>query len=289
MKQITIISGKGGTGKTSITAALASLAQNAVFADCDVDAADLHLLFNPKVIKEEVFPGSKKVQIDAEECIRCGLCKSLCRYDAVDLTNHVYSVKEFACEACDLCRKACPVDAIYINQSMTSRWFVGKSRFGEMVFAALGIGEELSGKLVARVRDEAKAIAKEKDKDYILVDGPPGIGCSVIASITGVDEVLIITEPTQSGLHDLERVVELANKFNAKPLVLLNKFDLNKEVAEVIEDYCKENGIEIVGKLSYDSIFVEAMLQQKSVVEYAPDSEISKTIKGVWNTLKQIT
>lgn len=282
MKQITIISGKGGTGKTSITAALATLATNAVFADCDVDAADLHLLFKPEVVKEEVFPGSKKVQIDAEECIRCGLCKSVCRFDAVNLQDHVYSVNEFACEACDLCRKACPVDAIYINQSMTSRWFIGQSRFGEMVHAALGIGEELSGKLVARVRDEAKAIAKEKNRDYILVDGPPGIGCSVIASITGVDEVLIITEPTQSGLHDLDRVVELAHKFNAKPSVVLNKYDLNTDVAQIIEKYCADNEIDILGKLSYDPIFVEAMLQQKSVIEYAPESEISKVIRNIW-------
>lgn len=282
MKQITVISGKGGTGKTSLTAALATLAKNTVFADCDVDAADLHLLFKPELIKEEVFPGSKKVQIDAEECIRCGLCKSLCRYDAINLKNHIYSVKEFECEACDLCRKACPVDAIYVNQSMTSRWYIGKSRFGKMVYAALGIGEELSGKLVARVRDEAKAMAKKEKNDYILVDGPPGIGCSVIASITGVDEVLIITEPTQSGLHDLERVVELARKFNATPSVVLNKYDLNKDMAFRIETYCAENDIDILGNLAYDPIFVEAMLQQKSVIEFAPESEVSMILRRIW-------
>ena len=286
MKQITVISGKGGTGKTSLTSALASVAENSVFADCDVDAADLHLIMNPEVSKKEVFPGSKKVQIDPVECIRCGLCKALCRYDAVDLTNNIYSVREFACEACDLCRKACPVDAIYINQSMTSRWFTGNTRFGEMVFARLGIGEELSGKLVAKVRDEAKAIAKEKQRDYIIVDGPPGIGCAVIASITGVDDVLVITEPTQSGLHDLDRVVSLARQFNARPSVVLNKYDLNTKVAAGIENYCRENDIKIVGRIDYDPVFTEAMVNRKSVVEYAPDSKAAAVIKTIWESIR---
>jgi MinD superfamily P-loop ATPase len=286
MKQITVISGKGGTGKTSLTSALASVAENSVFADCDVDAADLHLIMNPEVSKEEVFPGSKKVQIDPEECIRCGLCKALCRYDAVDLTNNIYSVREFACEACDLCRKACPVDAIYINQSMTSRWFTGNTRFGEMVYARLGIGEELSGKLVAKVRDEAKAIAKEKQRDYIIVDGPPGIGCAVIASITGVDDVLVITEPTQSGLHDLDRVVSLARQFNARPSVVLNKYDLNTKVAAGIENYCRENDIKVVGRIDYDPVFTEAMVNRKSVVEYAPDSKAAAVIKTIWESIR---
>ena len=281
MKQITIISGKGGTGKTSITSALASLISNAVFADCDVDASDLHLIMEPEIVKEEHFPGSKKVQIDPEECIRCGLCRSLCHFDAVDLTDHVYSVRELACEACDLCRKACPVDAIYIKPSTGSRWYVGETRFGEMVYAKLGIGEELSGKLVARVRDEAKALAKEKGRDLILIDGPPGIGCAVIASITGVDEVLVVTEPTMSGLHDLERVVALAKQFNAKPLVLLNKYDLNDEMSDKIERYCSENEIEMAGKLPYDPIFTEAMVNRKSVIEYAPDSKVSKVISSI--------
>jgi MinD superfamily P-loop ATPase len=286
MKQITVISGKGGTGKTSLTSALASVAENSVFADCDVDAADLHLIMNPEVSKEEVFPGSKKVQIDPEECIRCGLCKALCRYDAVDLTNNIYSVREFACEACDLCRKACPVDAIYINQSMTSRWFTGNTRFGEMVYARLGIGEELSGKLVAKVRDEAKAIAKEKQRDYIIVDGPPGIGCAVIASITGVDDVLVITEPTQSGLHDLDRVVSLARQFNARPSVVLNKYDLNTKVAAGIENYCRENDIKVVGRIDYDPVFTEAMVNRKSVVEYAPDSKAAAVINTIWESIR---
>jgi len=286
MKQITVISGKGGTGKTSLTSALASVAENSVFADCDVDAADLHLIMNPEVSKEEVFPGSKKVQIDPEECIRCGLCKALCRYDAVDLTNNIYSVREFACEACDLCRKACPVDAIYINQSMTSRWFTGNTRFGEMVYARLGIGEELSGKLAAKVRDEAKAIAKEKQRDYIIVDGPPGIGCAVIASITGVDDVLVITEPTQSGLHDLDRVVSLARQFNARPSVVLNKYDLNTKVAAGIENYCRENDIKVVGRIDYDPVFTEAMVNRKSVVEYAPDSKAAAVINTIWESIR---
>ncbi|GAG12547.1 unnamed protein product, partial [marine sediment metagenome] len=216
MKELVVISGKGGTGKTSIVAAFASLVKNAVFADCDVDAADLHLVLEPKIMQKSDFSGGKRAAIVAEKCSGCGKCQELCRFDAIHLNgegNNVvdktFTVDSIACEGCKVCVEFCPVDAIEFNDCINGQWFISDTRFGPMVHAKLGIAEENSGKLVTLIRKEAKRIATEEEKDLIIIDGSPGIGCPVIASITGAELVLIITEPTLSGKHDLGRVADL--------------------------------------------------------------------------------
>jgi len=289
VKQITIISGKGGTGKTCITAALASVAENAVVADCDVDAADLFLILKPHILFENKYLGGKTAVIDYSKCTNCGICKNLCRFDAINTIDDRITISEFSCDGCELCKRACPEYAISMIQSDSSRWFISDSRFGPMVYARLGIAEDNSGKLVTVVREEAKRIAKAKNSDFVIIDGPPGIGCPVIASITGVDITIIVTEPTQSGLHDLKRVVELANNFSIKPLIILNKFDLNKEMSEVIERYCKKNNIEIIAWIPFNRIFVDAMVNQQTIVEYNKFSELSNVIQSIWNKIQKYT
>ena len=289
MKQITIISGKGGTGKTSIIAALASVAENAVIADCDVDAADLFLVLKPKILFENKYLGGKTAVIDYSKCTNCGICEDLCRFDAINTIENRVTISEFSCDGCELCKRACPEDAISMIQSDSSRWFISDSRFGPMVYARLGIAEDNSGKLVTIVREEAKRIAKAKNKDFVIIDGPPGIACPVIASITGVDIAIIVTEPTQSGLHDLKRIVELVNNFNIKPLIILNKFDLNKEMTEVIEKYCKKTDIEIIAWIPFNRIFVDAMVNQQTIVEYNKFSELTNIIQSIWNKIQKYT
>ncbi len=286
MKQITVISGKGGTGKTSITSALATIAKNIVVADCDVDAADLFLILNPENIKEEKFLGGKVAVINNDICTNCGICKRLCKFDAISLINGKMTISDFACEGCELCMRACPEMAISMQQGDESRWFAANTRFGPMVYARLGIGEDLSGKLVSLVREKAKTIADNQNKDYLIIDGPPGIGCPVIAAITGIDTAVVVTEPSQSGLHDLKRVIRLINNFKIKPYVIINKFDINENISSIIENYCIENNIEIAAKIPFDKIFVKAMINQQSIVEFEPDSEISKIIKSVWEKIK---
>lgn len=289
MKQITIISGKGGTGKTSIIAALASVAENTVIADCDVDAADLFLVLKPQILFENKYLGGKTAVIDYSKCTNCGICEDLCRFDAINTIENRVTISEFSCDGCELCKRACPEDAISMIQSDTSRWFISDSRFGPMVYARLGIAEDNSGKLVTVVREEAKKIAKAKNRDFVIIDGPPGIGCPVIASITGVDIAIIVTEPTQSGLHDLKRVVELVNNFSIKPLIIINKFDLNKEMSEVIEKYCKKNDIEIIAWIPFNRIFVDAMVNQQTIVEYNKFSELTNIIQSIWNRIQKYT
>ena len=289
MKQITIISGKGGTGKTSIIAALASVAENAVIADCDVDAADLFLVLKPQILFENKYLGGKTAVIDYSKCTNCGICKDLCRFDAINTVGDRITISEFSCDGCELCKRVCPEDAISMIQSDSSRWFISDSRFGPMVYARLGIAEDNSGKLVTVVREEAKKIAKAKNRDFVIIDGPPGIGCPVIASITGVNIAIIVTEPTQSGLHDLKRVVELVNNFSIKALIILNKFDLNKEMTEVIEKYCKKNDIEIIAWIPFNRIFVDAMVNQQTIVEYNKFSELSNIIQSIWNKIQKYT
>jgi len=281
MKQITVVSGKGGTGKTSITSALACVIKNKVIIDCDVDAANMYLVLTPKNIVEESYPGGRKAEIDYELCTNCGICMDLCRFDAIEYVDDKYKIIENSCDGCDLCMRACPVGAIKMKQGFSSTWFIAETRAGTMVHAKLGIGEDLSGKLVSLLREKAKEIAEKEKNDFILLDGPPGIGCPVIASVTGIDIAIIVTEPTQSGIHDLKRVVELTNNFKVENLVVINKFDLNLEMTKELEKHCKENNLEIIAKVPYDKIFVDSMVEAKTVVDYAPDSEITKIIREI--------
>ncbi|MCD4745295.1 MAG: P-loop NTPase [Bacteroidales bacterium] len=285
MKQITIISGKGGTGKTSLTSAFASIAKNSIIADCDVDAADMFIILKPEIIKEEKYLGGKIAVIDYDNCTNCGICKEYCRFEAIENKNDKIVISDFACDGCELCMRICPENAISMKQSDDNRWFVSNTRFGKMVHARLGIAEDLSGKLVAVVREEAKKIAKEQNNDHIIIDGPPGIGCPVIASITGIDIAVIVTEPTQSGLHDLIRVVNLIDNFKVKPFIIINKSDINNNMTKQIESYCNDNDLEVIANIPFDRIFIDAMVNRQTVIEFAPESDISKTISSVWSKI----
>lgn len=288
MKEITIISGKGGTGKTTITAALSSIAENAVFCDSDVDAADLHLILKPQIIEEHTFLGAWVAEIDEEKCINCNICKDYCRFDAIHQKEFggLY-INPYQCEGCRLCERVCPVKAINSERSLNNFWYVSNTRFGKMVHAKMGPGEENSGKLVTEVRKKAKELAIEAGCDFILTDGPPGIGCAAISSITGSQSVLLVIEPSKSGLHDAKRVVELVKAFNTKIFALINKFDLNLELTDEIEKYLKEESIPMLAQIPFDTKFVESMILEKTIVEYSPDSEISKSLKSIWEELKK--
>ena len=282
MKQLTVISGKGGTGKTSITAAFASLAKNAVFADCDVDAADLHLILKPNVKKTMGFHGLKIASVNKKKCTECKECYKHCKFDAID--EDINIIKE-SCEGCGVCEYVCPVDAIQMVDRDSGFSYISETRFGPMAHAMLKTAEEASGKLVTVVRNNAKTLAEEKKKDIIIIDGPPGIGCPVISSISGVDLVLIVTEPTLSAIHDLERILGVAHHFKIPAVVCINKSDINLDNAEKIERYCQDNNIDLVGKLPYDNIVTEAMISEKAVVEYRNDN-FSNMIIDMWDNIR---
>ncbi len=278
--EIAIISGKGGTGKSSISAAFASMQKNIVLADCDVDAANLYLIFYPTHNKETVFVSAFKAVINKDVCNNCGLCMDYCRFDAIDCIDNEIRINDTSCDGCKLCSRICPTGAISMIPEDKSRMFSGDFRNGKMVYGRLSPGEENSGRLVDMVRDEAKLLAKMHQIDTIIIDGPPGIGCPVISTITGVQKVVIVTEPTLSGLHDLKRTVELTKKFKLETFVIINKYDLNKEMAMSIENYCNANEVELVAKLAFDRVVVDAMLNCQSVVEFAPESEFSKALNS---------
>ncbi|MDD3322580.1 MAG: P-loop NTPase [Paludibacter sp.] len=277
--EIAVISGKGGTGKSSISAAFATLSEKVVLADCDVDAANLYIIFNPTHTEEEVFISGQKAVIDKDKCTNCGECINYCRFDAISEINGEVEIFETSCDGCQLCSRICPVSAITMVNEDKSRMFAGDFRNGKMVYGRLSPGEENSGRLVNIVRDKAKNIAKENDLQTIIIDGPPGIGCPVISTITGVDYVVIVTEPTLSGLHDLKRTMEVTSNFKIKTSVIINKFDLNTEMADTIESYCIENNVSVIGKIPFDPQIVEAMVNCKSIIEFAPNSEVAKLIK----------
>jgi MinD superfamily P-loop ATPase len=282
MKELTIISGKGGTGKTSVMASFAALAQNKVLADADVDAADLHLILAPDIKHEEDFKGGRIAQIDLDKCTECGECRERCQFNAI---SPEFVVDKIDCEGCGVCVHFCPVEAIDFPQSICGKWYISETRFGPMVHAKLGIAEENSGLLVSLVRNQAKVLAEEQGLDTIIVDGPPGIGCPVIASITGTNAVLIVTEPTLSGLHDLERVGELAAHFKIPTFACVNKFDLNEEMSDQIAEYCASKNIGFVGRIPYDTAVTYAMVASQSIVEFS-DGHVSKAIREIWHTVE---
>jgi MinD superfamily P-loop ATPase len=266
MKEMTVISGKGGTGKTSLVAAIASTVRSAVIADCDVDAADLHLILSPDIIESYDFESGYTAAIDSNACNLCGECLDLCRFEAI---SEEFRVDPLSCEGCGVCSDYCPEEAIRLERDIGGKWFVSETRFGPMVHARLGVAQENSGRLVSIVRNSAKDLARERGLDYAIVDGSPGVGCPVISSITGTDLVLAVAEPTQSGLHDLGRVLELARHFRVTAAVCVNKYDLNEQVAGDIEDLCDKDGAKYVGRIPYDRSVTEAMIEGKAVTEYA--------------------
>jgi len=284
MKQLTIISGKGGTGKTSIAAAFASLAKNAVLADCDVDAADLHLILKPAVKKTIGFHGLNIAHIDKDRCIDCKKCYESCKFDAID--EEINLIKE-SCEGCGVCEYVCPVDAITMKERDSGFAYISDTRFGPMAHAVLRTAEEASGKLVTLVRENAKKLAEEKNKDLIIIDGPPGIGCPVIASLTGVDLVLVVTEPTLSAIHDLERILSVTQHFEIPAVVCINKATINVDNTQKIVEYCEKNSNQVVGKLPYDTVVTEAMIHEQSVIEFS-DGDLSDDIAHMWNKVDEV-
>jgi len=282
MKQIVVISGKGGTGKTILTASFAAIAESKVMADCDVDAADLHLLLAPDVTERHLFKSGKTAVINNDICTGCGKCVELCRFEAI---SKDYIVDPIACEGCAFCSFVCPTGAIKMRDNTTGEWFISSTRFGPMVHAKLGIAEENSGKLVSLVRNKAKEMAEENNLDWVIIDGAPGIGCPVIASLSGVDVALIVTEPTMSGLHDADRVIQVAKHFDVPVKLVINKYDLNCDMSEKIEKYCQKRKIPVVGKILFDEFVVKAMVERKTVVELS-EGKAREEIFNIWDRLK---
>jgi MinD superfamily P-loop ATPase len=286
MRQITVISGKGGTGKTTLVGSFAALAENKVIADCDVDAPDLHLLLHPEIIKREEFKGLKVAVMDKTLCTECGTCEETCRFNAIASTEvSGYAVNPARCEGCGACVFTCPQDAVTLKERVSGYAFISKTNYGTMVHAQLNIAEEASGKLVTVVRNNAQQVAEKESCELILIDGAPGIGCPVIASLTGVDLALIVTEPTMSGLHDLERIMDVTRHFGIGSVVCINKYDINEENSRRITEFCRQRGVEVVGKIPYDSVVTEAMVAGKPVVEFS-EGEVSNAIGDVWDSIE---
>lgn len=282
MKELVIISGKGGTGKTSLTAAFASLAKDMVLCDADVDAADLHLLMAPEIKERHDFQGGHEAVINRDKCTECGLCRELCNWNAI---NKEFSISPIDCEGCGVCVYFCPEKAIDFPLKTCGEWYISDTRFGSMVHARLGIAEENSGRLVALVRQETKKLAEKKGIELLLTDGPPGIGCPVIASLGGASAVLIVVEPTLSGKHDMMRVAELAAHFKIPAMICVNKFDLNVNETKLIEDLAREKSIEALGRIPFDPVFTKAMVQGKTIFEYDPRSEACGGVRKIWGSL----
>jgi MinD superfamily P-loop ATPase len=288
MKELVIISGKGGTGKTSLAASFAVLADRPVIADCDVDAADLHLVFSPRIKERHKFRSGHEAVIRKDDCIGCGACLDDCRFDAVRMNgkaagNATFFIDPVACEGCGVCVRFCPEKAIDFPERFCGEWMISETRCGPMVHARLGVAAENSGKLVSLVRREARRIAEMENHPLIIVDGPPGIGCPVIASVTGATFVLAVTEPTVSGEHDLERVLSLTRHFNIPVAVCVNKWDLNAEMTERIEDKARKAGARIAGRIRYDRAVTLAQMRERAVVE--TEAPCVEDIQHVWNKI----
>ncbi len=288
LKEIVIISGKGGTGKTSITASFALLGRkDLVVADCDVDAADMHLLMDPDFNKEEDFFSGELAKINTAECISCGICAEICRFNAISVINKQYVVNPLSCEGCGYCARVCPTEAITNETLNVGKTYISNTRADNiMVHAKLAIGADNSGKLVAKVKNEAKKIAIENNKDFILVDGSPGLGCPVVSSLSGANLVVLVTEPTVSGFHDLKRVYELVKKFKIKAACIINKHDINPKVSLEIAAFLVHEDILHLTNLPYDETFTKAMTLGKTIVEYDQD-ELKNLLTNSWDKVKQ--
>ncbi len=280
MKELVVLSGKGGTGKTSIVGSFAAIAESKVLADCDVDAADLHLLLNPTTTEEQEFWSGQVALIDEDKCTQCGLCEDICRFEAI----HDFKVDPTACEGCGFCYNVCPDEAIEMRDCLSGHWFISQTRYGPLVHAKLGIAEENSGKLVALVRQNAKLICEKEGLEHIITDGPPGIGCPVISSLSGANLALLVTEPTLSGIHDLERVLGVCHHFGVPALVCVNKYDINEENTRHIEKFCNSQGVELASKIPLDNIVTEALIRNLPVVEYSHNG-VSREIERLWENI----
>jgi MinD superfamily P-loop ATPase len=283
MKEIVIISGKGGTGKTVIAGAFAALAKDKVLADCDVDAADLYLLLDPKIKESHAFKSGFTAFTHKKYCEGCGACSMICRFEAV---KKDFSIDPISCEGCAFCSLICPKNAIEMRLNTSGEWFISQTRFGPLVHAKLGIAEENSGKLVSLVRKKAKEIAKDKSYKWVVIDGSPGIGCPVIASIAGVDCAVVVIEPTLSGLHDAERVIDVTRHFNIPVKVIINKYDLNCDITEKIECWSKDRNIQVLGKVVFSKAVVKSVVEGKTIIEYS-NNKVAKTLSDIWKLLER--
>jgi MinD superfamily P-loop ATPase len=279
MKEIVVLSGKGGTGKTSIAGSFAALAKSKVLVDCDVDAADLYLILQPTAQKEHEFRSGQVAVFDPDKCIQCDVCQGLCRFEAIK----DYRIDQVSCEGCGFCSHVCPVEAITMKDCLAGHWYISSTRYGCLVHARLGAAQENSGKLVATVRKEARNIAERDKLDYIISDGPPGIGCPVISSLSGTNLAVLVTEPTLSGIHDLERVLGVCHHFEVPSLVCINKFDINEENTRKIETYCHNEKIEVAARIPFDIVVTEAMIKGLPVVEVS-SGQVSKEIEHLWDS-----
>jgi len=280
MKEVVVLSGKGGTGKTSIVGSFAALAKSKVVVDCDVDAADLHLLLQPVTREKHEFWSGQVAFIDKQRCTECGICQDLCRFAAIKN----FMVDPVSCEGCGLCSHVCPEEAVTMGENLAGQWFVSDTSCGSLVHARLGIAQENSGKLVALVRQQARQIAEKEGASYIISDGPPGIGCPVISSLSGANLALLVAEPTLSGIHDLERVLGVCHHFGVKALVCINKYDINEDNTRQIEGYCSSQGVEVASRIPFDNVVTRAMVQGVSVVEYG-DNAVSRQIDLLWQSV----
>lgn len=293
MKQIAVISGKGGTGKTSIAAALASCARSCVLADCDVDASNLHLIISPQ--NDRFLPirvrSGYEFLVDEDYCTSCGECGPVCRFDAIHFEpagesgEEIPIIDPFACEGCGCCADVCPVEAISMREKEIGYLYQSSTRFGPMVHAQLDVAQSNSGKLVTMVRQKATEFAEREGRQWIIIDGSPGIGCPVIASITGVDLAIIVTEPSQSGLHDFNRIADLNKHFSIPTGVIINKFNLNDNLTTQIKEEVSKRNLQLLGLIPYNEIFFQSMVRQQTVVEHTPSSEIATTLQHIWKRL----
>ena len=290
MRELVILSGKGGTGKTSVAAALGHLASAEmpiVMADADVDAANLELVLAPTKLETHDFYGGHMAQIDAELCTACAICADVCRFEAIQVGS-AYTVDELSCEGCASCFHQCPAEAIQMVERQSGHWFRSQTRFGPLFHAHLFAGQENSGKLVTEVKQQARKLAEETEAALIIVDGPPGIGCPVIAACAAADVALLVVEPTVSGQHDLERILQTVNHFGVPGAVCINKADLNERQSEAIAEFCAEQGVELLGSLPFDQIVTEAMVQGQPVTAYSRNgrgSGVAEALEAMWQRL----
>ncbi len=283
MKELTIISGKGGTGKTSVTASFATLAPNRIVVDADVDAANLFLTLEHKTIENSFFKGGSLARIDNDLCTECGDCRERCQFNAI---SEDFIIDPISCEGCGVCAYFCPEKAIAFERQVCGEKFVSETPWGPMIHARLGIAEENSGLLVSQLRQEAREMAKEKNIPLIITDGPPGIGCPVIAAVTNADALLIVTEPTLSGLHDMERVKSLADQMRIPTMLCINKADLNQETADIIKTFAKENGIHFVGEIPFDRGVIDAMKANQSLTQFSR-GPAALAVESIWKEVQQ--
>ena len=288
MKQLVIISGKGGTGKTVVSASFAVLSRNKVMADCDVDASNLHLLLHPEIQETHSFSGSKKAHLLPDKCTQCSECLQVCRFDAIHRTDEgQITIDPLSCEGCAACAFACPVEAIAMRDCLSGHWHVSQTPYGPFVHARLGLGAENSGKLVTEVRKAAKRIAEEANSDVVIIDGPPGIGCPVIASLTGADLALIVTEPSPSGIHDMERIHQLTRHFSISACCCVNKFDLNLKNTSEIETWCQKNAVPLIGKIAYDEAVINSVIHGLPLIQFV-ENGAAQDIKVLWQSLSKL-